>query len=88
MKKWVWVILVLFVALFSWATGQKEAEEVTLEWMQWMYGDDAKIYADVIEEFESANPGIKVSITELSYSDHYSNHEVRMAGDNAPDIFQ
>ena len=88
MKKWVWVILVLFVALFSWATGQKEAEEVTLEWMQWMYGDDAKIYADVIEEFESANPGIKISITELSYSDHYSNLEVRMAGDNAPDIFR
>ena len=88
MKKWVCVILVLFVALFSWATGQKEAEEVTLEWMQWMYGDDAKIYADVIEEFESANPGIKVSITELSYSDHYSNLEVRMAGDNAPDIFR
>ncbi len=45
MKKWVWVILVLFVALFTWATPQKEAEEVTLEWMQWMYGDDAKIYA-------------------------------------------
>lgn len=88
MKKWGWVMLVLFVALFSWATPQKEAEEVTLEWMQWMYGDDAKIYAGVIEEFESANPGIKVSITEFSYQDHYSNLEVRMAGDNAPDIFR
>ncbi|UCF98518.1 MAG: sugar ABC transporter substrate-binding protein [Spirochaetaceae bacterium] len=88
MKKWVWLILVFLLASISWAAPQKEPEEVTLEWMQWMYGDDAKIYAGVIEEFQAANPKIKVSITEFSYQDHYSNLEVRMAGDNAPDIFR
>jgi ABC-type glycerol-3-phosphate transport system substrate-binding protein len=89
MKRWVWAIVVLMVASLVWAAPQKEeAEEVTLEWMQWMYGDDAEIYAGYIDEFQANNPDIKVSITELSYQDHYSNLEVRMAGDNAPDIFR
>jgi multiple sugar transport system substrate-binding protein len=89
MKKWAVAFLFLVFALpFTWAGGQKEAQEVSLEWMQWMYGDDAKIYANQITEFEQANPKINVKITEFSYSDHYSNLEVRMAGGNAPDIFR
>jgi multiple sugar transport system substrate-binding protein len=89
MKRWALVLLLLACGtLFVWSTGQKEPQEVTLEWMQWMYGDDGKIYADQIAAFEQANPGIKVKITELSYSDHYSNLEVRMSGNNAPDIFR
>jgi multiple sugar transport system substrate-binding protein len=89
MKRWAGVVLLLACAAFAaWSGGQKEAEEITLEWQQWMYGDDAKIYATVISDFEQANPRTKVKITELSYQDHYSNIEVRMSGGNAPDIFR
>jgi multiple sugar transport system substrate-binding protein len=93
MRRKLLILFVLFIfssVCFVWAEGKKEEvkEEIVLEWQQWMYGDDAKIYAEVINEFERMNPGIKIKITELGYQENYKNLEMRMAGGNPPDIFR
>lgn len=62
-------------------------DQVTLEiWSPENRPDDAAAHAWLIEQFEAANPGIKVELTITSWDDHFAKIDAATAAGNLPDI--
>ena len=61
------------------------AEEINLS--MWGIYDDSSVFQPLIEEFNKANPNIKVSYTKKEYADYEKLLVDSIAGDEGPDIF-
>jgi multiple sugar transport system substrate-binding protein len=59
-------------------------EEITLEFVVWNYALD--VIADNIAQFEQANPGIKVNLTDYTWPDYQDSLVLRFRGETPTDV--
>lgn len=93
LKNWRALLYLCLVALILAAcsdseegTEEEEGDVITLEY--WQYAFDAKVdlMDELIEEFESENPGIKVEQTNFPYDQYNEQVAVQVPAGNGPDI--
>ncbi|MCP4684128.1 MAG: extracellular solute-binding protein [bacterium] len=78
---------VLFFAVLVLA--QSAASETTLTWWQfWTDPTIRPVIASMVEEFEQANPDIKVELTDLTWSNGHEKIAIAFASGSGPDIVE
>lgn len=71
------------VALAAWSPAA-QAEDVTLELVVWNYSLDT--IQDNVRQFEAANPGIKVNVTDYTWPDYHDSVVLRFRGGTTTDV--
>ncbi len=71
-------------ALALWSTNPAVAEDITLEFVVWNYSLDT--IQDNVAQFEAANPGIKVNVTDYTWPDYHDSMVLRFRGGTQTDI--
>ncbi|MFH2050739.1 MAG: extracellular solute-binding protein [bacterium] len=80
--KYVLTILILLLALNSWAA-------TTIEW--WQFWTDPAIkptIQEIINDFEKANPEIKVNLTDLTWDNGYEKIVLAFSSGTGPDVVE
>jgi multiple sugar transport system substrate-binding protein len=60
------------------------SQDVTLEFVVWNYSLD--VIQDNVRQFEEANPGIKVNVTDYAWPDYHDSLVLRMRGGTQTDV--
>jgi len=67
--------------------GGAQGQEVELELFTWTENDEVELNKELLREFESAHPGIKVNLVNISGSrEAMQKLETKMAAKNGPDV--
>jgi multiple sugar transport system substrate-binding protein len=61
-----------------------KAQEITLEFVVWNYALD--VIQDNVRQFEEANPGIRVNVTDYTWPDYQDSLVLRFRGDTQTDV--
>jgi multiple sugar transport system substrate-binding protein len=87
-SRWFTVCLLLlsFFAVFANGSGDAKQEEVVLSYAVWD-SNQAKQLQIMVDEFEIANPGIKIEIQVNGWGDYWTALEAAATGGDMPDIF-
>src|SRR6187431_3101715 len=73
------------MALASGLTAQPAlAEDLTLEFVVWNYS--LETIQDNVKQFEQANPGIKVKVTDYAWPDYHDSLILRIRGNTPTDV--
>ncbi len=87
MKKLVSLLLVLMMALSL--TAVSFAEEITITYATFSAsGAQEETLAQMVEIFESKNPGIKVDVQLTGYDNYFTKLATTIGGGNPPDVFE
>ena len=72
------------LAIGSFAAHPSLAEDITLEFVVWNYS--LETIQDNIRQFEAANPGIRVNITDYTWPDYQDSLVLRIRGNTQTDV--
>ena len=94
MKKFLSVVLALAMFLSLAAVTVASAEDITLDVIICEYGNNTRNWflgegmdgSNFVAKFEEANPGIKLNLQVISWSDVHKEVSTRISNNNAPDI--
>ena len=94
MKKFLSVVLALAMFLSLAAVTVASAEDITLDVIICEYGNNTRDWflgegmdgSNFVAKFEEANPGIKLNLQVISWSDVHKEVSTRISNGNAPDI--
>ena len=94
MKKFLSVVLALAMFLSLAAVTAASAEDITLDVIICEYGNNTRNWflgegmdgSNFVAKFEEANPGIKLNLQVISWSDVHKEVSTRISNGNAPDI--
>ena len=94
MKKFLSVVLALAMFLSLAAVTVASAEDITLDVIICEYGNNTRNWflgegmdgSNFVAKFEEANPGIKLNLQVISWSDVHKEVSTRISNGNAPDI--
>ena len=87
MKKLVALVLTLAMLLSLVAVAQ--AEDVTITYATFSAsGAQEETLKKMVQVFEEKNPGIKVDVQLTGYGDYFTTLATKVAGGNAPDVFE
>ncbi len=90
MKKYITYTVIVLTALMALSCdGDRSSGEITLEW--WQFWTDPAIkptIEKIAADFESANPGIKVNITDLTWANGREKIVLAFSSGTAPDIVE
>ena len=94
MKKFLSVVLALAMFLSLAAVTVASAEDITLDVIICEYGNNTQNWflgegmdgSNFVAKFEEANPGIKLNLQVISWSDVHKEVSTRISNNNAPDI--
>ena len=82
------LFLILILLVFS-GCGKKQNDFVTLTWWQFWTNPEVKpTIVKLIEQFEKENPNLKVSLTDLTWSDGHEKIVVAFGSGTAPDVLE
>lgn len=91
-KNLVLLLAVLLCALPLYSAGQAEADsgEVTITWGNWQFLESGRdvILEGFIDDFEAANPGIKVEPVPIAYSSYNDSLTTQFRAGKGPDVFR
>ncbi len=77
--------LLAAMALASGLAAQSaQAEDLTLEFVVWNYS--LETIQDNVKQFEQANPGIKVKVTDYAWPDYHDSLILRIRGNTPTDV--
>lgn len=81
-------LFLLMVVSFGFAGGAKEEKKgtVTLSYAIWDSGQKPGL-RKIADEFEAANPGIKIDIEVIAWGDYWTMLEAAATGGKLPDVF-
>ncbi|MFH1879235.1 MAG: sugar ABC transporter substrate-binding protein [Bacillota bacterium] len=83
------VALLLTVTMLLTLASIAFAEDVTLTYAHFSgAGQQEETLKQMIEVFESKNPGIKIDVQLTGFGDHFTVLATKIAGGNAPDVFE
>lgn len=88
MKKTILLLLVMLLALT--VTGCKKDDGKTeIDFLNFSSnGGQEDTLEAMVEAFETANPDIKVNVETLGYNDYFTQLAMRVAGNQAPDVYE
>ena len=83
------VALVLAMALLLPLVAVAQAEDVTITYATFSAsGAQEETLKQMVQVFETKNPGIKVDVQLTGYGDYFTTLATKVAGGNAPDVFE
>ncbi len=92
MKMMKIILLLLFIpALVMMAGGQPEGgteKAVELSFSAWGQDTEIKSFKEIITNFETENPNIKIVFEQLAHNQYYELLDTRIAGKKAPDVMR
>jgi multiple sugar transport system substrate-binding protein len=90
MLRWFRFILICCAMLLSCSSkNQKGAERVTLSfWQFWTDPQVKPVLLNLIHKFEEQNPGLKVEVTDLTWSNGHEKIVVAFGSNSAPDVLE
>lgn len=81
------VVLTLFVMLLL-VVGVAQAQDATeITYMMWGDPDELAVWQTIVDEFQAANPGIKVNVDVSDWDSYWSKLQTLFAGGTPPDVF-
>jgi multiple sugar transport system substrate-binding protein len=79
----------ILILLIFFSCGKKQEAVVSLSWWQFWTNPEVKpTIVKLIEQFEKENPKIKVSLTDLTWSDGHEKIVVAFGSGTAPDVLE
>lgn len=88
MKKLSLFFMVMALVLLVTACGNKSGK-TEIDFLNFSSnGGQEETLAKMVEAFEKENPDIKVNIETLGYDDYFTQLAIRVAGNQAPDVFE
>jgi multiple sugar transport system substrate-binding protein len=80
------VVLVVVAALLAAGCGPSSSNETVLRF--WAMGREGEVVAQLLPEFERANPGLRVKVQQLPWTAAHEKLLTAFAGDATPDVCQ
>src|SRR5262245_14975430 len=77
-------LLAAMALVSSLAAQSAQAEDLTLEFVVWNYS--LETIQDNVRQFEAANPGIKVKVTDYAWPDYHDSLILRIRGNTPTDV--
>ena len=77
------LIAFFILSAFAFAEGK-----VTLEWYCWGRPTELEYFRWAAKTYNEQNPNVEVKLTETGWLDHFKVLDIRIAGNDAPDIFR
>jgi multiple sugar transport system substrate-binding protein len=77
-------LLAALALTFGLAAPSAQAEDLTLEFVVWNYS--LETIQDNVKQFEAANPGIKVKVTDYAWPDYHDSLILRIRGNTPTDV--
>ncbi len=88
MLKWLKFILFSLILIIS-CSSKTETAGITLTfWQFWTDPEVKPVLMDLIQKFEEQNPGIKVEVTDLTWSNGHEKIVVAFGSNSAPDVLE
>ena len=88
MKKLL-VLVLSIMAVFTLSACGKDSELTEIDFLNYSSnGGQEETLAAMVAAFELENPDIKVNIETLGYDDYFTQLAIRVAGNQAPDVFE
>ncbi|HVP36463.1 MAG TPA: extracellular solute-binding protein [Terriglobales bacterium] len=89
MKKIIFIGIVLFSIFFTLSCSQQKKNGVVLDfWQFWTDPQVKPTLLEIINEFEKENPGIKIKLTDLTWSEGHDKIVVAFASGTTPDVLE
>lgn len=87
-KLTVFILLVLMVFTIT-ACGNDDDGRTQIDFLNFSSnGSQEETLAAMVEAFETENPDIKVNVETLGYDDYFTQLAIRVAGNQAPDVYE
>jgi multiple sugar transport system substrate-binding protein len=85
--KTILIVLIgaMFLALAGIAQAQDAPKEIT--YMMWGSPEELAVWQTIVDEFQTANPGIKVNVDVSDWDSYWDKLRTLFAGGTPPDIF-
>ncbi len=89
MKKLTVFILLVFMVFTITACNKDDDGRIQIDFLNFSSnGGQEETLAAMIEAFETENPDIKVNVETLGYDDYFTQLAIRVAGNQAPDVYE
>lgn len=89
MKKLMLLGMLIIASVMIVACQEEEAENVEITFLNYSSnGGQEDTLTDMVEAFEEENPNITVNVETLGYDDYFTQLAIRVAGNQAPDVFE
>ncbi len=89
MKKLLGLLLTVVAVFALTACNAKDEGPTEISFLNYSSnGGQEETLAAMVAEFEAQNPDIKVNVETLGYDDYFTQLAIRVAGDQAPDVFE
>ena len=82
------LLMLSIVVVFALLVCTQVFGAVELKYMKWARPAEFAVLRPMIEEWNKANPGIKVTLIETGWGKHHQQLDIRLAGGSPPDLFQ
>ncbi|AUD64557.1 hypothetical protein BK011_02255 [Tenericutes bacterium MZ-XQ] len=89
MKKLMLLGMLIIASVMIVACQEEESEDVEITFLNYSSnGGQEDTLTDMVEAFEEENPNITVNVETLGYDDYFTQLAIRVAGNQAPDVFE
>lgn len=89
MKKLMLLGMLIIASVMIVACTEEESEDVEITFLNYSSnGGQEDTLTDMVEAFEEENPNITVNVETLGYDDYFTQLAIRVAGNQAPDVFE
>src|SRR4030065_2635257 len=87
MKKISLFIILIACILLSACAGGETKGPVTISYMVWGAPEELEVWQTIVDDFQSANPDIKVNVEVSDWDTYWTKVDTLFAAQTPPDIF-
>ncbi|MBX3066577.1 MAG: sugar ABC transporter substrate-binding protein [Anaerolineae bacterium] len=84
-RKYLVVLLIVVLAIAS--SSVARAQDIQLSYMMWGSPEELQVWQTIVDEFQAANPGIKVDVDVSDWGAYWDKLRTLFAGSTPPDVF-
>mgnify|MGYP001039079966 CR=1 FL=1 len=88
MKRFLFIVVLTLTLIFSTMTLGLAADNIVLEFPSWQASESgfADWWNELIDEFESEHPNVKINLYQIPYKDYINTLTVKFGAGDPPDI--
>jgi multiple sugar transport system substrate-binding protein len=87
MKKIILLTLIISSILLTACASNKSNEPVTISYMVWGAPEELEVWQTIVDEFQAANPNIKVNVEVSDWDTYWTKLKTLLAANTPPDVF-
>jgi len=87
MKKIILLTVIISSILLTACANNKSNEPVTISYMVWGAPEELEVWQTIVDEFQVANPNIKVNVEVSDWDTYWTKLKTLLAANTPPDVF-